>query len=165
MIHVQSRDFVRRGGARPHEGVMRLVGSWFLAAAALLGCSSSSDPSSDPPAGPCGITVMAQTCAVTGCHLSTPGAPAQANLDLSTSAVGDGSKLVNAPAQGSFCGQGAHPLPVIIDPKNPESSLLYNKLQSMPVCGPQMPFTRPPLAQNDRQCILDWIKTVPGVQQ
>ena len=164
MIHLQSRDFGRRGGARPQGGVIRLVGSWFVAAAALLGCSSSADPSSGQPAGPCGITVMAQTCAVAGCHLSIPGTPAQANLDLSTSALGDGHQLVSAAAQGTYCGHSSTPPPVIIDPKNPENSLLYNKLQPMPVCGPQMPFTRPPLSADNQQCILDWIKSVPGVE-
>jgi hypothetical protein len=143
--------------------VARLAGCSFLAAAALLGCSSSADPSSDVHATSCGITVMTQNCALAGCHLSIPGTPAQANLDLSASVLGDGRQLVNAPAQGSFCAHSSTPPPVIIDPNHPESSLLYNKLQPKPVCGPQMPYTRPPLSTDNQQCLLDWIKSVPGV--
>ena len=106
---------------------------------------------------------MVQNCAVVGCHVASMGSPAQANLDLTTAVVGDGHALVNAPAQGSFCASSSTPRRVIIDPHSPEQSLLYNKLLTMPVCGPQMPFTRPPLAPADQQCILDWIKSVPGV--
>jgi hypothetical protein len=135
-----------------------------LAAAALLGCSSSANPSSDAPATSCGIKVMTQSCALAGCHLPTPGSPAQANLDLSASALGDGRQLVNAPAQGSFCAHSSSPPPVIIDPTHPESSLLYDKLQSKPACGPEMPYARPSLSPDNQQCILDWIKSVPGVQ-
>jgi hypothetical protein len=143
---------------------------WLFLPLCLFGCSSGSDPSgSTPPldassnSNHCGLTVMAQQCAVVGCHIASSGSPAQANLDLSTAAVGDGKQLVNAPAQGSFCAASSTPPPVIIDPHNPENSLLYDKLQSKPVCGPQMPFLRPVLMTADQQCILDWIKTVPGV--
>jgi hypothetical protein len=52
---------------------------------------------------------------------------------------------------------------VIIDPHNPTSSLLYDKLQPQPACGSEMPYGRPPLTDTDQQCILDWIKKVPGV--
>ena len=52
---------------------------------------------------------------------------------------------------------------ILIDPHSPEKSLLYDKLLSAPVCGPQMPYLRPVLAPTDQQCILDWIKSVPGV--
>jgi hypothetical protein len=149
--------------SRQREGVPRLVGWSFLAAAALLGCSSTANSSSDPPATSCGITVMSQSCALTGCHLSSPGSPAQANLDLSTSAVGDGHQLVNASAQGSYCAH-ATPPQVIIDPNHPDKSLLYDKLQSQPVCGPEMPYGRPALSPDDQQCILDWIGSVPGVK-
>jgi hypothetical protein len=111
----------------------------------------------------CGLTVMAQSCALAGCHASSPGSAPQANHDLSISALGDGHQLVNAPAQGSVCvGSSSRP-PVIIDPSNPTSSLLYAKLQPQPPCGSQMPYARPPLSDANQQCILDWIDTVPGV--
>jgi hypothetical protein len=111
----------------------------------------------------CGLTVLAQSCALVGCHASSPGSPPQANLDLSASALGDGHQLVNAPAQGSPCAGSSSPPPVIIDPHNPTSSLLYDKLQPQPACGSEMPYGRPPLTDTDQQCILDWIKKVPGV--
>jgi hypothetical protein len=149
---------------RPREGLTRLVGYSFVAAAAVLGCSSSADPSSDAPPTSCGITVMSLNCALAACHLPTSGSPAQANLDLSASALGDGHQLVNAPAQGSFCARGSTPPPVIIDPDHPENSLLYDKLQPQPVCGPEMPYLRPALSPDNQQCILDWIEMVPGVK-
>jgi hypothetical protein len=138
-----------------------------FAALALVGCSSA-DPSatvsSDQTTPSCGVTVMAQNCALSGCHLTTPGSPAQANLELSEAALGDGHQLVNAPAQGSYCARSSSPPPVIIDPHKAENSLLYNKLQSQPVCGPEMPYLRPQLAPANQQCILDWIRAVPGVE-
>jgi hypothetical protein len=111
----------------------------------------------------CGLTVMAQSCALAGCHASSPGSAPQANLDLSSGALGDGHQLVNAPAQGSVCAGISSPPPVIIDPLHPTSSLLYGKLQSQPVCGASMPYARPSLSDADQQCILDWIGRVPGV--
>jgi hypothetical protein len=148
---------------RQLQGVTGFVCSSFVAATALLACSSNSDPSSDPPATSCGVTVMSQSCALTGCHLPSPGSPAQANLDLSASGLGDGHQLVNAPAQGSYCAH-ATPPPVIIDPNHPDRSLLYDKLQPQPSCGPEMPYGRPPLSSGDQKCILDWIESVPGVK-
>jgi hypothetical protein len=136
-----------------------------LAALALLGCASA-DPSgsqSSATTAPCGVTVMAQNCALAGCHLNSPEGPAQANLELSPSVLGDGHQLVNARAQGSFC-VGTMPPPVIIDPHNAENSLLYNKLQTQPVCGPEMPYLRAQLSPQNQQCILDWIRAVPGVE-
>jgi hypothetical protein len=150
--------------SRQEEGATRLVDWSFLAATALLACSSSADPSSNAPATSCAITIMSQSCALAGCHLPSPGSPAQANLDLSASGLGDGHQLVNAPAQGSYCAHASTPPPVIIDPKNPENSLLYNKLQPQPVCGPEMPFLRPALSPDNQQCILNWIEAVPGVK-
>jgi hypothetical protein len=93
-----------------------------------------------------------------GCHQ----APAQASLELTPAALGDGSKLVGAPARGMLCA-GATPRPLIIDPQHPEQSLLYEKLQPSPACGATMPYLSPPLSSGDAQCILDWIKRVPGV--
>ncbi len=144
------------------------------AVVALAGCSGG-DPAAMQSAGStgsssgssvsqCGPMVLAQNCTFAGCHVSAPGAPAQANLDLTTAALGDGHQLVNAPAQGSFCAMSSSPPPVIIDPHTPEKSLLYNKTTSQPVCGPEMPYLRQPLSPANEQCILDWMKTVPGVE-
>jgi hypothetical protein len=102
---------------------------------------------------------MAQSCAIAGCHA---GSAPQANLDLSAAALGDGHQLVSAPAQGSVCA-GSNPPAVIINPRQPTSSLLYEKLQVQPPCGSQMPYGRPPLSDADQQCLLDWIDSVPGV--
>jgi hypothetical protein len=136
-----------------------------MAALTLMGCASA-DPTgsaSSATTAPCGVTVMAQNCALAGCHLNSPEGAAQANLELSPGALGDGHQLVNAPAQGSFC-LGTMPAPVIIDPHKAENSLLYNKLQTQPVCGPEMPYLRPQLSPDKQQCILDWIRAVPGVE-
>ena len=151
--------------------------AWWLAAMApmgqlLAGCSGgdASGPQTPGATGAtsaasesCGLTVMAQSCALAGCHASSPGSAPEASLDLSASALGDGHELVNAAAQGPYCAGSSTPPPVIIDPIHPTSSLLYVKLQPQPPCGSQMPYSRPPLSDGDQECILDWIKKVPGV--
>jgi hypothetical protein len=151
--------------------------AWWLAALMpmgqllVVGCSGGDAGGTQTPGATgntsaasesCGLTVMAQSCALAGCHASSPGSAPQANLDLSTSALGDGHELVNAAAQGSVCASST-PKPVIIDPIHPTNSLLYGKLLPQPACGSEMPYARPPLSDTDQQCILDWIKKVPGV--
>jgi hypothetical protein len=160
------------------EAQMKQRLAWWLAALVPMGQLSNAGCSGGDPNGTtqtggtsatsapsesCGLSVMAQSCALAGCHASSPGNPPEANLDLSTSVLGDGHQLVNAAAQGSTCVGTSSPPPVIIDPRHPTSSLLYDKLQSQPVCGSPMPYGRPPLSDTDQQCILDWIDTVPGV--
>src|SRR5262245_48097385 len=106
---------------------------WMLVASmsALAGCSGgdptgtqssgstggSSGSSSGSTMSTCGPMVLQQNCTFAGCHVNAPGAPAQANLDLTTAGLGDGHQFVNAKPQGSFCASSSQ---VIINPTNPE---------------------------------------------
>lgn len=47
---------------------------------------------------------------------------------------------------------------LLVDPANPEASLLYAKLVDPPPCGSPMPFTGDPLTEEEVQCVLTWIE-------
>jgi hypothetical protein len=55
--------------------------------------------------------------------------------------------------EGAVCG-GQGPL---IDPENPEDSVLVLKLGEEAPCGQPMPLLRDPLSQSDIDCIVEWI--------
>jgi len=97
--------------------------------------------------GACGdvvARVFVPTCGGTGCHSAT--APQQA-LDLVS--PGLPSRVVGV--QSKQC------LQVLVDPQNPEQSLMYQKLLTKPACGAQMPLARPALSSSDVACVLAWI--------
>jgi hypothetical protein len=133
----------------------------------LTGCPGSlANPNDYLVPDSCGLQVLNDTCAKTNCHLTDSQATAAANLQLDYASIGDGSQLVGKMAEGPFCAPdaGTGTMTAIIDSAQPEMSLLYNKLDDNPVCGPRMPFLVPKaLTADQKQCILDWIKTVPGV--
>jgi hypothetical protein len=116
------------------------------------------------------------TCSgIFGCHGKDPILP---GWDLSAEGLAasqGGQKFINRPANDTpdgVCGDGAVPPvagKVIVDPIHPENSLLYQKvttnyLNSPGFCGSRMPFaaTRA-LTVEQQQCILAWIKKIPGV--
>ncbi len=130
----------------------------------------------------CGQAILTRACASTddvsqckscsgfpGCHGKDM--PAVAGLDLSAAGLGDGSQYINQKADDSAmgsCGAGAVPTPVsgkvYIDPVHPESSLIYQKVTATFGCGLRMPYPGTVLLSDaDQKCILDWIKSVPGV--
>jgi hypothetical protein len=122
-----------------------------------------------------GMTTIAkcQTCSgLANCHGKET--PAVTTLDLTAAGLEaneHGKKLVGLAADdvNGSCGAAATPTPikgkVIIDPMNPENSLLYQKvIAGNGGCGSAMPFTSPkPLTADQAKCILDWIKKIPGV--
>jgi hypothetical protein len=96
---------------------------------------------------PCGdvvTRVLVPSCGGTGCHSAT--APQQ-GLDLVSPDVT--SRVVGVSAK--VCGS------ILVDPQNPEASLMYQKLLPLPKCGAQMPLARPPLSSSDTACVLAWI--------
>jgi len=113
----------------------------FLAALNDGGLQSQTD------AGPCGDVVtriFVPSCGGSGCH----GAMApQQDLDLVSSGVA--SRVVGVTAKGCSV--------TLVDPTNPEGSLMYLKLSPNPPCGAQMPLARPPLSSTDAACVLAWI--------
>ncbi len=97
--------------------------------------------------GPCGDVVariFVPSCGGSGCHGATA---AQQDLDLVSSGVA--SRVVGVTAKGCSV--------TLVDPSNPEGSLMYQKLSPNPPCGAQMPLARPPLSGSDAACVLDWI--------
>jgi hypothetical protein len=96
---------------------------------------------------PCGDVVQrifVPTCGGTGCHSATG---SQQGLDL----VSDGVASRVVGVSGTTC------LQTLADPRDPEGSLLYQKLLPMPGCGAQMPLARPPLSNTDVACVKSWI--------
>jgi hypothetical protein len=98
-------------------------------------------------AGPCGDVVQrifVPNCGGTACHGTN--APQQ-NLDLVSPGVA--SRVVGVTGTGCSV--------PLADPKDPEGSLMYQKLLPNPPCGGQMPLARPPLGSADAACVLAWI--------
>jgi len=118
----------------------------------VVGCPGSlDDPQRFQAAGleSCDVRVtqiFATICSVSGCHSSTD--PAQ-GLDLQSPGVP--SRLVGVAPTGSGCSG------VLVDPKNPTASLLYEKLTNAPPCGIPMPFGGKPLSSHDLSCVAAWI--------
>jgi len=97
--------------------------------------------------GACGdveARIFVPSCAGNGCHNA---AAPQQGLDLASPDVA--SRVVGV--AGKMC-------PVtLVDPANPEGSLLYQKLAAKPPCGAPMPLARPPLSPADIACVREWI--------
>jgi len=99
------------------------------------------------PSDACGdvpTRILVPSCGGTGCHSAL--APQQ-ELDLVSPGVA--ARLVGTP--GKQC------LQLLVDPQNPEQSLMYQKLLPKPACGAQMPLARPALSSADVACVLAWI--------
>lgn len=99
------------------------------------------------PSGTCGDVVtriFLPSCGGTGCHSAL--APQQ---DLDLVSPGVAARVVGTP--GKQC------LQLLVDPQNPEQSLMYQKLLPKPTCGAQMPLARPALSSADVACVLAWI--------
>jgi hypothetical protein len=134
----------------------------------LAGCPGRLENPDSFPNDSCALDIFNNTCAKSSsCHLNDSMGPAQGgHLQLNYDAVGDGKQLIGAVAQGAFCAPdaGLQNMAPIIDPQDPKNSLLYNKLEDNPLCGPRMPFLAPKaLTADEKQCILDWISGVVGV--
>jgi hypothetical protein len=108
---------------------------------------TSSGIAGSAPSGACGDVVariLVPSCGGTGCHSAL--APQQ-GLDLVSPGVAE--RVVGA--TGKQC------LQLLVDPQNPEQSLMYQKLLPKPMCGAQMPLARPPLSSADVACMLTWM--------
>jgi len=142
------------------------------------------EPGGTPFFTDCGFAILTQTCpegtsfskckscsGFPGCHGKDT--PSIVGLDLTADGIGDGTKYINKGADNTefgACGAGAMPTPisgeVYIDRANPENSLIYKKVTLAQGCGSRMPYASTVfLSDTDQRCILDWIKSVPGVSQ
>jgi hypothetical protein len=133
----------------------------------VAGCPGRLENPGDFHDDSCALDIFNNTCAKSSsCHLNDSMGTAQGNLQLTYDSVGDGRQFIGAVAQGAFCAPDAGLMNTapLIDPENPKNSLLYNRLEDNPLCGPRMPFLAPKaLTAAEKQCILDWINGVVGV--
>ena len=89
------------------------------------------------------------SCATTACHSVTEAAQ---SLDLESRGMPD--RLINQQAQrGSW---------VMIDPANPDNSLLYLKLLAKPPYAARMPNGADPLPDAELACVKKWIHDAVG---
>jgi hypothetical protein len=106
---------------------------------------------------PCMAPLAMSKCALGGCHT---GAVLAAGLDLSAAVIASPGALVNKSNKGDSMGCMANSTK-IIDGARPEQSLIYTKITT-PTCGALMPPTGK-LANAETTCVLNWIKSIPGV--
>jgi hypothetical protein len=106
---------------------------------------------------PCMAPLMRDKCSLSGCH---GGVSVVAGLDLSPAILAAPQPLVDKLNRGDSTGCMAS-VAKIIDSAKPEQSLLYTKIMT-PTCGAKMPPTGP-LAPAETSCVLNWIKSIPGV--
>jgi len=134
-----------------------------MGAGAALGSGASGGSAGMPTdvAGGCDITKVFSKpengCTNSNCH----GKPFQGGLDLATPGVAD--RLVGVRSTSDACsGQ------LLIDPKNPDDSLLLRLVDAQrfaanPGCGVMMPFGKPEgLTGDDLTCVENWVHAVAG---
>lgn len=107
---------------------------------------------------PCMAPLMMSKCSLVGCH---GGSIQSAGLDLSPAALAQPQGLVDKMNKGDPAGGCMASVGKIIDAQRPEQSLLYTKITT-PTCGVAMPPTGK-LPPAEAECVLNWIKSVPGV--
>jgi hypothetical protein len=101
--------------------------------------------------------LMTAKCSLSGCH---GGPTVVAGLDLSAATIAAPQMLVDKLNKGDMTGCAAS-VGKIIDSQKPEQSLIYIKVTT-PTCGAKMPPSGP-LATAETTCVLNWIKSIPGV--
>lgn len=106
---------------------------------------------------PCMAPLMREKCAQPGCH---GGTIVVAGLDLSAAVIAAPQPLLDKPNRGETGGCVAG-FGKIIDTQRPEQSLLYTKVQAA-TCGSLMP-PGVRLTGTETSCVLNWIKSIPGV--
>jgi len=91
-------------------------------------------------------TLFARKCA--GCH---SGSNAPKGLDLVAAGVAD-----RIAQKTSSCLNKK-----IVVPGNPATSFLLEKVSDNPSCGVRMPKEKPELTADEKNCIADWIQSLP----
>ena len=87
--------------------------------------------------------IFATICASAGCHST---ADKIQGLDLQS--PGQASRLVGVTAMGGG---------ILVDPCNPDQSVIYTKLSLTPPFGARMPLGKMPLDDATLACVLSWI--------
>jgi hypothetical protein len=107
---------------------------------------------------PCMAPLMGAKCSLSGCH---GGVTLSAGLDLTAATIAAPQPLVDKANKGETNQGCAAGVAKLIDSQKPEQSLIYTKVTT-PSCGAKMPPSGP-LAPAETNCILNWIKIIPGV--
>lgn len=94
-------------------------------------------------------TVLLASCTYSSCHNANDASTA---LDVET--PGAGARLSG---KASLTCEGK-----LIDPGNPDASVLYTKLSDPPPCGSRMPLAHPELEESDKEAIRKWILGLDG---
>jgi hypothetical protein len=94
-------------------------------------------------------TIFTTSCAFGGCHSKKD---STAGLDLESPQIG---KRLKGKAASSCKG-------TLVDPGNPDNSVLYNKLSDPPPCGSRMPLAKDELYPEDKDAIRKWITGLDG---
>jgi len=113
-------------------------------------------------ADPCVLTSL-KSCQTVGCH---GGSTVSANLNLDASTLVTDFRTLVRRNSGDYsypaaCRPGTF---YLIDPTNPENSLIYQKLSDIPLCGMRMPQIGAALKPADKACVLSWINSVIAVR-
>lgn len=137
-------------GARSIFAVVLLAGG-SLALAACPGSLENKEAFTS--GGGCGDTatkIVGARCATSNCHDADQ---PQSGIDMTPDA-GLASRLVGVP--GDLCSG------FLIDPNNPDQSLMYTKCLATNSCNARMPFSGAKLTTEEEQCLLDWVTELAG---
>lgn len=107
------------------------------------GGNGSDDGGSSTPTCPDVPQVLKTSCGTAGCH---GGAAPTSNLDLASADVGNRLKTQKATTGDPM-----------VDPANPENSVLYKKTLPKPPFGASMPLSGTPFDDSMRACLATWI--------
>jgi hypothetical protein len=111
-----------------------------------------------------GATIVANTCATTGCHIPGPlNDGLSGGLDLTVDA-NIASRLVGVMSVGTAANNSqcmAQTEPYLVAGSNPATGLLIDKIKPTRPCGDQMPAFSPfPLTAAQQTCLIQWATTL-----
>ncbi|MEZ4308265.1 MAG: hypothetical protein R3F14_09500 [Polyangiaceae bacterium] len=92
--------------------------------------------------------LFAESCTGTGCHNAQD---KFSSLDLESPGLGGRLR-----GKVATCGE------LILDPGNPDGSLIYSKLSDGPLCGTRMPLGLPEWYEEDKELVRIWIAGMDG---
>ena len=102
------------------------------------------------PKGNCdGFAVLAANCGSSGCHGDG------SNLENFAASENAARAFIDKPGTLACTGQG-----MVIDPDDPDGSLMLQKLSADPPCGSTMPLGGITLGKSDIECIRSWISNL-----
>jgi hypothetical protein len=100
-----------------------------------------------PPSSSCdGFAVLAANCGSSGCHGDG------SNLEDFAASEKAARAFIDKPGTLACTGQGN-----VIDPDDPDGSLMIQKLSADPPCGNSMPLGGVTLSKSDIDCIRSWM--------